>query len=70
MSNVILLVVVADLNEDLGGAISAEIGGAFAKTDVNDEAKVQAAVDAAGKLGPLLVLINCAGLGSAARMLF
>ena len=60
-------VVVADLNEDLGGSIAAEIGGAFAKTDVTDEAQVQAAVDAAGKLGPLRVLIKCAGLGSAAR---
>ena len=39
----------------------------FAKTDVADEAQAQAAVDAAGKLGPLRVLVNCAGLGNAAR---
>jgi NAD(P)-dependent dehydrogenase (short-subunit alcohol dehydrogenase family) len=47
--------------------VAAEIGGVFAKTDVADEAQAQAAVDAAGKLGPLRVLVNCAGLGSAAR---
>lgn len=60
-------VVVADLNEDLGAAVAKEIGGAFAKTDVSDEAQVQAAVDAASAMGPLRVLINCAGLGSAGR---
>jgi NAD(P)-dependent dehydrogenase (short-subunit alcohol dehydrogenase family) len=60
-------VVVADLNEAVGKQVAAEIGGVFAKTDVADEAQAQAAVDAAGKLGPLRVLVNCAGLGSAAR---
>jgi NAD(P)-dependent dehydrogenase (short-subunit alcohol dehydrogenase family) len=60
-------VVVADLNETVGKQVAAEIGGVFAKTDVADEAQAQAAVDAAGKLGPLRVLVNCAGLGSAAR---
>jgi NAD(P)-dependent dehydrogenase (short-subunit alcohol dehydrogenase family) len=60
-------VVVADLNEAVGKQVAAEIGGVFAKTDVADEAQAQAAVDAAGKLGPLRALVNCAGLGSAAR---
>ena len=60
-------VVVADLNETVGKQVAAEIGGVFVKTDVADEAQAQAAVDAAGKLGPLRVLVNCAGLGSAAR---
>lgn len=60
-------VVVADLNEELGGAVASEIGGAFAKTDVADEAQAQAAVDAASELGPLRALVNCAGLGNAAR---
>jgi NAD(P)-dependent dehydrogenase (short-subunit alcohol dehydrogenase family) len=60
-------VVVADLNEAVGKQVAAEIGGVFAKTDVADETQAQAAVDAAGKLGPLRVLVNCAGLGSAAR---
>ena len=60
-------VVVADLNEDLGSSMASEIGGAFAKTDVSDEGQVQAAVDTASGLGPLRVLINCAGLGNANR---
>lgn len=60
-------VVVADLNEDLGNAVAGEIGGAFAKTDVSKSDDVQAAVDAASGMGPLRVLINCAGLGSAQR---
>jgi len=60
-------VVVVDLNEAAGKQVASEIGGVFAKTDVADEAQAQAAVDAATKLGPLRVLVNCAGLGSAAR---
>ncbi len=60
-------VVVADLNEDLGNAVAKEVGGAFAKTDVSDEAQAQAAVDTAVGLAPLRVLVNCAGLGNAAR---
>ena len=60
-------VVVAALNEAAGKQVASELGGVFAKTDVADEAEAHAAVDAASKLGPLRVLVNCAGLGSAAR---
>lgn len=60
-------VVVVDLNDDLGKAVASEIGGKYAKADVSNEEQVQAAVDAASGMGPLRVLINCAGLGSAAR---
>ncbi len=60
-------VVAVDLNEDLGNKIATEIGGKFCKADVSDEAQVQAAVDAASEMGPLRVLINCAGLGNASR---
>lgn len=60
-------VVVVDLNEDLGNKLATEIGGKFCKADVSDEAQVQAAVDAATEMGPLRVLINCAGLGNASR---
>ena len=62
-------VVAVDLNEDLGNALAGEIGGKFARADVSDEAQVQAAVDAASSMGPLRVLVNCAGLGSAALSL-
>jgi NAD(P)-dependent dehydrogenase (short-subunit alcohol dehydrogenase family) len=61
-------VVVADLNEDRGKAIADEIGGQFARTDVSDEASVQAAVDAADASGhPLRVAVSCAGIGWAQR---
>ncbi len=61
-------VVVADLNEQLGKAVADDIGGLFVRTDVSDEQSVQAAVDAAASAGPpLRVIVNCAGIGWAAR---
>ncbi len=61
-------VVILDLQEDAGRTVAAELGGAFALADVSDEDQVQAAVDTAVGLGPLRVLVNCAGLGPAARI--
>ena len=61
-------VAVADLNEERGKRIAADIGGLFARTDVADEASVQAAVDAAAATGaPLRAAVSCAGIGWAAR---
>src|ERR1700721_2797456 len=61
-------VVIADLNEDAGKRVASETGGLFARTDVADEASVQAAVDAAAGLGvPMRVAVSCAGIGWAAR---
>ena len=60
-------VVIADLNEDRGKTVAAEIGGEFVKTDVSDEASVAAAVDAAAKAAPLRAVVNCAGIGWAER---
>ncbi len=61
-------VLVADLNEEQGTAVAAAAGGRFVRTDVADEASVQAAVDAAVALGrPLRVAVSCAGIGWAAR---
>jgi NAD(P)-dependent dehydrogenase (short-subunit alcohol dehydrogenase family) len=61
-------VVVADLNEQLGKAVADSLGGVFVATDVSDERSVQAAVDAAASAGaPLRVVVNCAGIGWAAR---
>jgi NAD(P)-dependent dehydrogenase (short-subunit alcohol dehydrogenase family) len=62
-------VVVLDLQEELGQKLATDIGGRFVKADVADEAQVQAAVDAASELGPLRVLVNCAGLGKAGRII-
>ncbi|RJL30803.1 SDR family NAD(P)-dependent oxidoreductase [Bailinhaonella thermotolerans] len=61
-------VVIADVNEERGKALADELGGVFAKTDVRDEAQVQAAVDAAVATGkPLRVVVNSAGIGWATR---
>ncbi len=59
--------VIVDLNEDKGNAVAGELGGIFVKADVADEEQVQAAVDAASEMGPLRVLVNGAGIGSASR---
>src|SRR5580704_17955745 len=61
-------VVIADLNENRGKQVADEIDGLFARTDVADEASVQAAVDTAvGTGAPLRVAVSCAGIGWAAR---
>jgi NAD(P)-dependent dehydrogenase (short-subunit alcohol dehydrogenase family) len=41
----------------------------FAETDVTNEAAVTAALDAAEKLGPLRIAVNCAGTGNAMKTL-
>jgi NAD(P)-dependent dehydrogenase (short-subunit alcohol dehydrogenase family) len=60
-------VVVLDRREEAGQKVAAGIGGVFAQADVADEAQVGAAVDMATELGPLRVLVNCAGLGPPGR---
>jgi NAD(P)-dependent dehydrogenase (short-subunit alcohol dehydrogenase family) len=59
--------VLIDLNDDLGGALAAELGGIYVRADVADEDAVQAAVAAAVKLGPLRSLVNSAGIGTPGR---
>jgi NAD(P)-dependent dehydrogenase (short-subunit alcohol dehydrogenase family) len=57
-------VAILDLNEQLGEKLASELGGAFVKADITNEEEVTAAVDAAQeKVGPLRVLVNCAGTG-------
>jgi len=60
-------VVVADIQDDKGESLAAEIGGRYVRTDVADTDQVIAAVEAAKGLGPLWSLVNCAGVGWAAR---
>ncbi|WP_018501859.1 SDR family NAD(P)-dependent oxidoreductase [Parafrankia discariae] len=56
-------VLVADLDEDKGRAVVEELGAgaAFARTDVTDEASVQAALDQATGLGPLRIAVVAHG---------
>src|SRR5436309_11960640 len=68
-------VVIADMNSDAGIALSTEhshtgLSTLFVKTDVTNEESMQAAVkEAIGTFGSLDVLINCAGIGIAQRVL-
>jgi len=60
-------VVVADLQEEQGAAVAAEIGGRFVRCDVSQEADAQRVVAEAVGAGKLFGLVNCAGIGPAAR---
>ncbi len=62
-------VAIFDLNEEVGTAAAKTLGGAFFKVDVSDDASVAEALEAAEKLhGPARVLVNCAGVAPAIRI--
>ena len=52
-----------------GKEVAKELGdrAAFAPADVTNEAEVTAALDAAEALGPLRIVVNCAGTGNAIK---
>ncbi|MDB5819983.1 MAG: 3-hydroxy-2-methylbutyryl-CoA dehydrogenase [Rhizobacter sp.] len=60
-------VVIADVQVEKGTAIAAELGGAFVKCDVSQEADGQAVVAKAVSMGKLMGLINCAGIAPASK---
>lgn len=58
-----------DRDADKGQAIADELGGQFFAVDVSDAASAETAVAAAiAALGTPSVLVNCAGIGTAARI--
>lgn len=64
-------VLLADVNEEAGEGTASEIGdrAKFVRTDVTDEASVQDALDAAVEtFGSLNGVVNCAGIGPAAKV--
>jgi NAD(P)-dependent dehydrogenase (short-subunit alcohol dehydrogenase family) len=61
-------VVVLDLNEELGTAFAAEVGGTYCAADVTDPVAVEAALDAAEAEAPLRTLVHCAGRGGTVRL--
>jgi NAD(P)-dependent dehydrogenase (short-subunit alcohol dehydrogenase family) len=62
-------VAVADLNTKLAEELAREIGGIAVHCDVADAASGEAAIVAAAKAhGPARVLVNCAGIGVAKRV--
>ena len=60
-------VVIADMQVEKGQAIAGEIGGAFVKCDVSQEADGQAVVAKAVSMGKLMGLVNCAGIAPAEK---
>ena len=57
----------ADLQDDKGKALAAEVGGVFCHVDVTKTDDIVAAVETAKEMGPLRVLVNSAGIGFASR---
>jgi len=69
-------VVLVDLPQSAGETFAAELnaGGpgpraVFVPADVTNEAQVQAAVDAATSMGPLRIVVNCAGIATPGKVL-
>jgi NAD(P)-dependent dehydrogenase (short-subunit alcohol dehydrogenase family) len=63
-------VAVCDVNAKLAESVAAEIGGVAVICDVSDAASAEAAVAEAAKAhGPARVLVNCAGIGVAKRVI-
>ncbi len=62
-------VAVLDRNADSGARCAADIGGVFCPCDVSEGQSVAAAIaKAAAAHGPARILVNCAGIGGAARI--
>lgn len=71
-------VVLVDLPGAAGESLVAELNGMegaagnraiFVPADVTNEEQVQAAVEAAAELGPLRMVVNCAGIGTPGKVL-
>lgn len=65
-------ILIADMNGETGTALASELGDAarFVQANVTDEESVQNAVQTAVKeFGGLHITINCAGIGTAERVL-
>lgn len=60
-------VVIADMQAEKGAAVAQELGGAFVKCDVSNEADGQAVVAEALSMGKLMGLVNCAGIAPAEK---
>ncbi len=62
-------VTILDLNEQAGSKIAAEISGSYVPCDVSSGPSVEAAVAKAREAhGPARILVNCAGIGTAKRL--
>jgi NAD(P)-dependent dehydrogenase (short-subunit alcohol dehydrogenase family) len=62
-------VTILDLPSSAGAEQAAAFGGTFAPTDVTSEQDVTAALDQAAEHGPIRIAVNCAGIGTAGRVI-
>ncbi len=60
-------VVIADMQAEKGESVAKDIGGAFVKCDVSNEADGMAAITTATSMGKLMGLVNCAGIAPAEK---
>ena len=62
-------VLIADVKAEVGAKHAAQLGASarFVRCDVTSEADAKAAVEAAQSMGRLAGLVNCAGIGPAAK---
>jgi NAD(P)-dependent dehydrogenase (short-subunit alcohol dehydrogenase family) len=70
-AKVVILDLPTSKGEDVASELNAELGDRvrFAPADVTDEKAVTEAFDLAEALGPVRVVVNCAGTGDAIRVL-
>lgn len=63
-------VVILDIPQSAGAEIAERLGDSatFIAADVTDSAQVEAAVDLAATLGSVRILVNCAGIGTPAKV--
>lgn len=61
-------VVVLDLPQSRGAQVAAETGAVFSPGDVTVAEDVEAALDRAAELGPVRILVHCAGRGATVRV--
>ena len=59
----------AALAEELNASRAAGPSAVFCPADVTNEREVQAAVDTAASLGPLRIVVNCAGIATPGKVL-
>ena len=62
-------VIIFDRNGGAASQVAAEIGGRAVEGDVASETDAATAIAAAGDAGGLRILVNCAGIGGASRVL-
>ena len=62
-------VVIVDRDEAAGQMLAKEVGATFAQADITDAAQVDFAIAQTRSLGPLRIVVGCAGVGWASRTL-